>query len=89
MAGYRRIARRPRQLGLRVARRRSRLPDRLAAAHTPSARLVAAVQYLRSAMRTAPPAAADRAAAHAVSVLVDLAEQLFETHTHHGRTSRR
>jgi hypothetical protein len=24
-----------------------------------------------------------------VSVLVDLAEQLFETHTHHGRTSRR
>jgi hypothetical protein len=78
MAGYRRISRRPRQAVARVERRRSQLPARLATARTPTARLVGAVQHLRSALRHAPAADADRAAAHATSVLVALAEDLFD-----------
>lgn len=61
----------------RVEKRRSRLPERLANAHTPSDLIAAAADHLRSALRLAPRKDAEAVAALVVEDLVAHADRLL------------
>ena len=79
MAGYRvKRGTGPRQAELRAQRRRARLAEQLAAANGPSDRIFAAAQHLRGVVKSAPSPAAERAASHAVDVLIGLANELLD-----------
>ena len=76
MAGHRRGTGRPRQAVARIERRRAALQSKLAAAHTPTARVGACADYLRSVLKRADPDTAEKAAAEACEVLRHLADRL-------------
>ncbi|MGH3737131.1 MAG: hypothetical protein ACRDT6_16175 [Micromonosporaceae bacterium] len=79
MAGYRiKKGAGPKRGELRAVRRRARLAERLAEASTPADQIFAAAQHLRGVVKSAPPAAADRAASMAVQYLIGLADQVLD-----------
>lgn len=67
----------PKQAGMRAARRRAAYLDRLAAAASPGERLAAAADYLRGALKQADPRLAEATADELAELLAGRADYLL------------
>lgn len=81
MAGHRRRIGTPTLAAKQIQRRQERLAEELEAARDPAARVHAAAEHLRSALKTAPAAMGERVADEVVTVLVAHADELLDPKT--------